>query len=171
MDQLIRENLSINIKTVDLLNEQIKREARASAIYLAMASWCDQNGFEHSARFFYNQSDEEREHMLKIFKFINDNGGNAFSPQVPQVNHEFVSIIDLYKTALQEEIAMSKAIQKIFLTCRQENDVASELFMQWFVNEQLEEEQKMRHAVQVYELHGDDVENLYAIDKRVAKEG
>ena len=46
--------------------------------------------------------------------------------------------------------------------------MASELFLQWFVNEQQEEEQKMRHAVKIYELHGEDVENLYAIDKRIA---
>ncbi len=169
MDSLIRENLSINIKVIDLLNEQIKMEAKASAMYLAMASWCDQQGFDHSAKYFYDQSEEEREHMLKIFKFINDNGGIAYSPEVPKVSHEYESILSLYKTALHEEIQVSKSIQNIFLTCRKENDVASELFLQWFINEQLEEEQKMRHAIRVYELHGTDVENLYALDKRISR--
>ena len=70
MENLIRENLSINIKVIDLLNDQIKMEAKASATYLAMASWCDQHGYDHSAKFFYAQSSEEREHMLKIFKYI-----------------------------------------------------------------------------------------------------
>ncbi|NQX85976.1 MAG: ferritin [Flavobacteriaceae bacterium] len=168
MNQIIRENLSISVNTIDLLNDQIKKEAKASAMYLAMASWCDQNGFEHSANFFYEQSSEERDHMIKIFKFIIDNGGIAYSPEVTQINHEFASILDVYKTALHEEINVSKSIQKIFLNCRKENDVASELFLQWFINEQLEEEQKMRHAVKIYELHGEDVENLYAIDKRLA---
>lgn len=168
MENLIRENLSINIKVIDLLNDQIKMEAKASATYLAMASWCDQHGYDHSATFFYAQSSEEREHMLKIFKYINDNGGMAYSPTVEGVSHDYESILDLYKTALQEEIKVSKSIQNIFLTCRKEKDVASELFLQWFVNEQQEEEQKMRHAVKIYELHGEDVENLYAIDKRIA---
>lgn len=170
MENLIRENLSINVKIIDLLNEQIKMEAKASATYLAMASWCEQQGFDYSAAFFYDQSNEEREHMLKIFKFINDNGGIAYSPEVPKVNHEYESILDLYKTALQEEISVSKAIQQIFLTCRKENDVATELFLQWFINEQLEEEQKMRHAIKIYELHGNDAENLYILDKRIARE-
>ncbi|WP_340063299.1 ferritin [Ascidiimonas aurantiaca] len=170
MENLIRENLSINVKIIDLLNEQIKMEAKASATYLAMASWCDQQGFDYSAKFFYDQSNEEREHMLKIFKFINDNGGIAYSPEVPKVNHEYESILDLYKTALQEEIAVSKSIQQIFLTCRKENDVPTELFLQWFINEQLEEEQKMRHAIKIYELHGDDAENLYVLDKRISRE-
>lgn len=169
MEDLIRENISINIKVIDLLNEQIKLEATASSKYLAMASWCDQQGFDHSAKFFYDQSSEERDHMLKIFKFINDNGGVAYAPVVPQVNHEFESILDLYQTALHGEIQVSKSIHKIFLAARKENDVASELFLQWFVNEQQEEEQKMRHAVKVYELHGHDVENLYALDKRISR--
>ena len=69
---------------------------------------------------------------------------------------------------MQTEIKVSKSIQNIFLTCRKEKDVASELFLQWFVNEQQEEEQKMRQAVKIYDLHGEDVENLYAIDKRIA---
>lgn len=169
MENLIRENLSIDIKIIDLLNEQIKMEAKASFMYLAMASWCDQKGYEYSAKLFYDQSEEERQHMLKIFKFINDNGGIAYAPEVPKVSHEFESILDVYKTALSEEINVSKSIQSIFLTCRKVNDVASELFLQWFVNEQLEEEQKMRHAVKIYELHGDDVENLYALDKRISR--
>ncbi|MEI6865895.1 ferritin [Flavicella sp.] len=169
MENIIRENLSINIKVIDLLNEQIGRESRASSVYLAMASWCDQNGYDFSAAFFYNQSNEEREHMLKIFKYINDNGGIAYSPEIPKVNHEYESILDIYKTALQEEIGISKEIHKIFLTCRKENDVASELFLQWFVNEQQEEEQKMRHAVKIYELHGEDVENHYLLDKRMSR--
>ena len=169
MEDLIRESLSINIKIIDMLNEQVKMEAKASAMYLAMASWCDQQGFDHSAKFFYDQSEEEREHMLKIFKFINDNGGMAYAPDVPKVSHDFESILDLYKTALHEEIQVNKAIQKIFLTARKEQDVASELFLQWFVNEQLEEEQKMRRAIKTYELHGNDTDNLYAIDKRLAK--
>ena len=79
-----------------------------------MASWCDQHGFDHSAKFFYDQSSEEREHMLKIFKYINDNGGMAYSPIVEGVSHDFESILDLYKTALQEEIKVSKSIQNIF---------------------------------------------------------
>ncbi|NQY07402.1 MAG: ferritin, partial [Flavobacteriaceae bacterium] len=124
MEDLIRESLSINIKIIDMLNEQVKMEAKASAMYLAMASWCDQQDFDHSAKFFYDQSEEEREHMLKIFKFINDNGGMAYAPDVPKVSHDFESILDLYKTALHEEIQVNKAIQKIFLTARKEQDVA-----------------------------------------------
>ncbi len=168
MDTIIRENLSINVKTIDLLNEQIKKEAQASASYLAMASWCDQNGFMHCAKLFFDQSNEEREHMLKIFNFILENGGIAYSPQIQNINHEYSSITDIFKTALQQEIEVSKSIHNIFLSCRKENDIPAEIFLTWFIKEQQEEEQKMRRAIQIYQLHGNDVENIYALDKRMA---
>jgi len=168
MKDLIRGNLSINIKSIDLLNEQIKMEFEASAMYLAMASWCDQQGFMHCANFFYEQSNHEREHMLKIFKFINENGGIAYSPIVNKVNHEFSSIVDVFETALRGEIKVSKSIHSIFMQCRKDNDYATEVFLQWFVTEQLEEEQTMRRALQIFELCGEGNEDLYLADKRMA---
>ncbi len=80
MKDLIREILSINIKSVDFLKEQIRMESEASSMYLAMASWWDQQGFTHCSKFFYDQSNQESAHMLKIVKFINDNGRIAYSP-------------------------------------------------------------------------------------------
>ncbi len=69
MKDLVRQKLGINVDIMDMLNDQIAKEARSSSAYLAMASWCDHNGFANSADFFYKQSSEEREHMLKIFRF------------------------------------------------------------------------------------------------------
>ena len=107
--------------------------------------------------------------MMKIFKFINENGGSAFSPKVPAVPHDYASLLDVYKSALQEEISISNAIKSIYITCRKENDIATELFLQWFINEQLEEEETMRNAIEIYELHGKDFDDMYTIDKRMAR--
>ena len=82
MENLIRERISINMDVMDMLNQQIHAEQLASSTYLAMASWCDQNGFINATKYFYAQSEEEREHMMKLFTFVNDNGGAAISPQV-----------------------------------------------------------------------------------------
>jgi ferritin len=169
MKDLIRENLSINIKTVDLLNEQIKMEFQASSMYLSMASWCDREGFMNSAAFFYEQSEHEREHMLKIFKFVTDNGGIAYSPTNETVNHDYSSIVDVFESALLAEIRVSKSINNIFAQCRKNNDFASEIFVQWFVTEQLEEEQTMRRALQIFDLCGKNNEDLYLADKRISK--
>jgi ferritin len=167
MKDLVRENLSINITSVDLLNEQIKVEFEASAMYLSMASWCDQNGFTKSSKFFYEQSNEEREHMLKIFKFVNDNGGIAYSPTVSKVNHDYASIIDVFETALRAEIKVSKSIHSIFKQSRKLDDFGTEVFLQWFIEEQLEEEQTIRRVLQIFELCGKNNEDLYLADKRI----
>ena len=106
MENLTRQEISINLEVMDMLNEQIEKEQKASSVYLAMASWCDQRTLINSATFFYKQAEEEREHMMKIFKFINDTGGSAYSPNVSGITHEFSSLREIFETALQHVIAI-----------------------------------------------------------------
>lgn len=167
MKDLVRQKISINVDIMDLLNQQITKEAHSSSAYLAMASWCDQNGLTNSAGFFYKQSEEEREHMLKIFRFINDNGGTAYSPEVKNVMHEFNSLQEIFESALDQEIEITKSIHNIVLRCRKVQDISSEYFLQWFVNEQMEEEQKVRRILELFDLMGTDGIALKLIDERI----
>jgi ferritin len=167
MKDLVRQKISINVDIMDLLNQQITKEAHSSSAYLAMASWCDQNGLNYSADFFYKQSEEEREHMLKIFKFINDNGGTAYSPEVKSVMHEFNSLQEIFESALDQEIEITKSIHNIVFKARKVQDLSSEYFLQWFINEQMEEEQKMRRVLELFDLMGTDGIALKLIDERV----
>ena len=167
MKDLVRQKLSIHVEVMDLLNKQIEKEAYSSSAYLAMASWCDHNALNNSAKFFYDQSTEEREHMLKIFKFINDNGGTAYSPEVKSVLHEYNSLEEIYETALDQEVNITKSIHNIVEKCRKLNDFTSEYFLQWFVKEQMEEEQMMRRALELFDLMGNDGTALKLIDERI----
>lgn len=167
MKDLVRQKLGINVEVMDLLNEQIGKEAHSSASYLAMASWCDQNGLNGSAKLFYAQSVEEREHQLKIFHFINDNGGTAYSPEIKNIFHDFNSLEEMFESALEQEIGISKSIHAIVGKCRKVQDYATENFLQWFVKEQMEEEQKMRNVLELFDLMGGDGMSLKLIDERV----
>ena len=167
MKDLVRQKLSINVDIMDLLNEQIQKEAHSSSAYLAMASWCDQNGLPHSASFFYKQSLEEREHMMKIFRFINDNGGTAYSPEVKNIMHEFNSLEEIFQSALSQEISITKSIHNLVHNCRKRQDLSTEYFLQWFVHEQMEEEQKMRRVLDLFDIMGKDGIALKLIDERV----
>ncbi|MGB7842013.1 MAG: ferritin [Salinimicrobium sp.] len=167
MKDLVRQKIGINVDIMDLLNEQISKEAQSSAAYLAMASWCDTNGFNNSAEFFYQQSSEEREHMLKIFHFINDNGGTAYSPKVENISHEFSSLQEIFETALDQEIEVTKSINNIVAKCRKVQDFASENMLQWFVNEQMEEENTMRRILELFDIMGTDGIALKLIDERI----
>lgn len=167
MKDLVRQNLSIHVDIMDLLNEQIKQEAHSSAIYLAMASWCDHNALDNSAAFFYEQSLEEREHMIKIFKFINDNGGTAYSPEVTNIPHDYNSLEEIFETALDQEIKITKSIHNIVFKCRKVQDLTSEYFLQWFVKEQMEEEQTIRRALELFDLMGTEGLGLKLLDERI----
>ncbi|MBC9797440.1 ferritin [Sinomicrobium weinanense] len=167
MKDLVRQKLSINVDVMDMLNEQIAKEAHSSSIYLAMASWCDHNALNNSAKFFYDQAEEEREHMMKIFRFINDNGGTSYSPEVSNIPHDYNSLEEIFESALGQEINITKSIHNIVLKCRKVNDLATENFLQWFVKEQMEEEQTMRKALDLFELMGTDGIALKLIDERI----
>ncbi|MDX1327481.1 MAG: ferritin [Arenibacter sp.] len=170
MKNIARQQMSIKVSTMDLLNDQIKMEAHASATYLAMASWCDQHAFTNSAEFFYDQAEEEREHMMKIFKFITDCGGNAISPTVENINHDFSHLEEVFESALDHEIMVTNSIHKILATARKDQDFVVENFLQWFVEEQMEEEKSLRDILDLFEVMGRDGIALKFIDERIKRD-
>lgn len=169
MKDLARQKIGIHVEVMDLLNKQIAKEAHSSAAYLAMASWCDQNGLNGSARLFYEQSKEERDHQLKIFHFVNDNGGTAYSPELKNILHDFNSLQEIFELALEQEINITKSIYALVEKCRKVQDFGTENFLQWFVKEQMEEERKMRNVLALFDLMGGDGISLKLIDERVNK--
>ncbi|MEM9673323.1 MAG: ferritin [Bacteroidota bacterium] len=169
MKDLMRQRTSIKPEIVDILNEQVRIEATASAAYLAMAAWCDQHGWDNSADHFYTQADEERMHMLKLFRYVSDMGAAALSPKVGEVQHDFSSLRDVFETALDNEIHVTESINKIVAACRNANDFATESFMQWYVQEQVEEEYVARRALELFDIMGDSGMDLILIDERIPK--
>ncbi len=169
MKDLMRQRTSIKPDIVDILNEQVRIEATASAAYLAMAAWCDQHGWDYSAEHFYTQADEERMHMLKLFRYVSDMGAAALSPKVGEVQHDFSSLRDVFETALESEIHVTESINKVVAACRNVNDFATESFMQWYVLEQTEEEYVARRALELFDIMGDSGMDLILIDERIPK--
>ncbi len=167
MKDLIRQKIGINVEVMDLLNDQIAKEAHAASSYLAMASWCDQRSLKGSAALFYEQSEEERGHEMKIFHYINDNGGAADSPEIKAVFHDFTSLKEIYETALDQEIGVTQSIHAIVKKCRKTDDYRTEKFLQWFIEEQMEEEKKMRDILDLFELMDGSPLSLKLIDERV----
>jgi len=168
MKDLMRQKVAVQENILQLLNNQIRLEAHSSSTYLAMASWCDQNGFDHSAKFFYEQSSEEREHMLKLFHYVSDMGGIATAPAIAKPQGDYSSLRELFETTLEGEINVTESINQIVATCRKSGDFATENFMQWFVKEQVEEEYVIRRALEYFEMLGEDAASLLMIDERIS---
>ena len=95
------------------LNKQIRIEAESSQIYLAMASWAELQGLEGVSEFMYAQSDEERTHMLKLFKYINERGSHAIVSELDAPDVEFGSIKEMFETLFEHEIFVSQSINEL----------------------------------------------------------
>lgn len=167
MKDLMRQKVAVKDGLMKMLNEQVAMEAQASSLYLAMAAWCDQNGYDHSAKFFYEQSNEERDHMLKLFHYISDMGGVAVVPASSTPKADFSSLKEVFEVTLESEIAVTNSINNIVAECRKNNEFAAENFMQWFVNEQVEEEFVVRRILEYFDMLGEDPQSLLLIDERV----
>ena len=171
MKDLLRMRTSLKEEIEIALNAQVKMEAEASQKYLAMAAWLEQYGYEKSANYFYKQSDEERGHSLKIFRYIAEVGGIAITPSIGEVQQEFATFRSIFELALQSEIAVTYAINRIVSKCRLVEDYATEEFMMWFVKEQREEERNARRALELIELIEETGTGKFVLDKEIAKIG
>lgn len=152
----------------DGLNKQVAMEAASSQAYLAMASWCEiQPGLDGVTQFFYEQSDEERMHMLKLLRYINERGGFGVVPQLDQPNITFVSLNKVFEDFLKHEIAVSDSINELVDLALKEKDYATHNFLQWYVSEQIEEEALARMLNDKLELVGDDKGGIYLFDRDI----
>lgn len=149
------------------LNEQIEMEGYASFLYLSMATWCDDKGLSGCHEFLKRQSEEEREHMLKIFAYLADVDGFALTPGISQPPTKFKSVQEIFKMVYEHEQKVTKSINKLVGLATKEDDYATQTFLQWYVNEQREEEAMMRTVLDRIGLIGDGPQSLYFIDKEM----
>ena len=155
----------MNQRVEKALNEQIEKEAKSSHFYLAMASWAENQGLSGTAKFLYAHSDEERFHMLKLVKFVNERGGLAIIPGLNQPSASFKSLEHVFQLLLEHELMVTESINDLVDTCLQEKDYTTHNFVQWYVSEQLEEEALARNILDKIKLIGADKAGLYMLDR------
>ncbi|TAH26636.1 MAG: ferritin [Cytophagales bacterium] len=168
---ILRLKSSLQESILDMLNAQIKMEAHSTSAYLAMSAWCHEQGLIECGDYYKHQSDEEREHMLRIYDYIIDMGGKAISPEVSNIQHEFADLRALFELALEMEVAITDSFNKMSATCVKNADFQTLKFFDWFLEEQKEEEDNARRALEIYDLIGIELDGLFQIDHQVAKLG
>jgi bacterioferritin B len=136
---------------VEALNDQIGRELNAAHQYTAVAAYYDRETFPRLAKFFYEQAEEERGHAMKMVNYLRDTGADLRLGEVAAPRTSFADHVDPIKLALEHERKVTVAISSLFEIARETKDFASESFMQWFVDEQVEEEATMDALLQVAE--------------------
>jgi ferritin len=151
------------------LNNQISNEGYASNFYLALAYWSDDQALEGCKKFFMRQSDEERFHMLKIYEYMSDSGVHPVTPAISQPPVKYTSIQDAFHKVFEQERSVTLSIHNLLKLAQDENDYNTQQFLQWYIDEQREEEAVIRTILDRIKVIGDGGQSLYYIDKEVEK--
>jgi ferritin len=154
------------------LNEQMTKEAHASQIYLSYAAWADNNGYGGIANFLFCHAAEERDHMMKLLEYLLNRGARAVVTAIPAPAADPISVNNCFEKVFAHEIDNTKAIYKIVKMALDEEDWATWNFLQWFVKEQIEEENLASALLDKITIIGGEKANgagLYQLDKDLEK--
>ncbi len=154
-------------KIEDICNRQVEREGYSSNLYLAMASWAETSGYAGIADWLYSQADEERMHMLKFVKSINERGGKAIIPAFKKPEVEYENVDKMFREVLKHEQFITASINEIVSLTLEEKDFSTYNFLQWFVSEQVEEESSVQTIIDKLQLVGKN--NMYVFDRDIMK--
>lgn len=159
----------INKNVEKAINVQIRNEEHSSRIYMAMASWCEVNGYRGASDYLLKQSDEERFHMLKFIKYVNDRNGYALLSALETPAAEFASLHVMFEQVLKHEEFITAAINKLYEIALKEKDYTTGNFLQWYINEQIEEESTVNGILDKMKLAGNEAGGMFHIDKELAE--
>ena len=130
-----------------------------------MAVWAETSGLSGVAGWMYGQAEEERLHMLKFIRYINERGGKSVIPALKQPGAEYKSVEDVFKEVLKHEEFITGSINEIVSLTLEEKDFNTHNFLQWFVMEQVEEEASVKTILDKVRLVGTN--NMYEFDRDV----
>jgi len=151
------------------LNEQINKEMYSAYLYMAMSADTTYRGLDGFANWFMVQYHEEMEHATRIYNYINEQGGKVELQGIDQPPTKFKDPLDMFKKTLEHEQFITKSIHELVDLAKKENDYATEIFLQWFVTEQIEEEANDNEIIGKLEMVGNKGNGLYLIDRELAQ--
>ena len=161
----------LNKKVQDAINEQIKNELYSAYLYLSMAAYSEASNLPGLAHWMRLQSQEEVEHAMKFFDFINDRGGRVVLQAVDQPPTEFESPLAIFEQTLEHERKVTAMINQLYELALRENDYPSQVLLQWFIEEQVEEEKNAEQILQTLKMIGDKPQGLVMVDRELGRRG
>ncbi|MDP8217852.1 MAG: ferritin [Candidatus Theseobacter exili] len=151
------------------INEQINREIFSAYLYLGMASYTASEGFSGVSNWFNVQVQEELAHAQIMYNYVIQQNGRVIMKAIEEPPQDFKSVLDLFEKTLEHERKVTAFIYGLVDIARKENDHATEIFLQWFVSEQVEEESSASDMVNKLKMAGDSENTLLMIDKDLAQ--
>lgn len=158
----------ISSKMAERLNEQLNVELFASYQYLAISAYCLSLSLRGFGNWFAMQSSEEREHAMKIYHYLLDQDSSVNLMPIKQPKNDFANLHEAVETALNHEKHVTACINSLASFATTDQDHATNIFLHWFVSEQVEEEATIRDLVEQLKLTGDSGEGIILLDRELA---
>lgn len=159
----------ISDNIAQLLNEQIVKEQFAAQYYLSMSAWFSAKDLDGIANYFRVQSKEELMHADKMFDYLIDVGAEVIIGEIAKPPHQFASATEIFEKALEHEKLVTKSIFNILKNANDEGDFATVSFLQWFVNEQVEEEASASQLVTKIKMVAENPSAVYLFDQELGQ--
>lgn len=155
----------------EALNIQVNKELYSSYLYLSMAAYFENKNLKGFAQWMYVQADEERGHGMRLFEHLIDRGAKVTLKAIDAPEQDWPSYLDLFKVVQKHEATVTSYIYKLYEMAIKENDYACQVLLQWFINEQVEEEKSAAEIEQELELIGDSGPGLLILDQKLGSRG
>lgn len=159
----------LSVAMHDDLNNQIKHELYSAYAYLGLAAYCEAGNLPGCARWLRVQAEEELGHAMKFYQFLLDRGSQVTLQAIDQPPNEFASVLDVFQAAQAGERRVTTLIDNLYALAVQERDYASQVFLSWFVEEQVEEEKSVGQVVETLKQIGDSRPALLMLDRELGQ--
>jgi ferritin len=161
--------MELSKKLQDAFNAQIKEELFSSYLYLAMSAYCEAINLPGFAHWMRSQSQEELEHAMKFYGFVHDRGGRVVFQALEQPTVDWGGPTDVFAKTLEHEQFITSKINDLYTLAAAEKDYAALGLLQWFVNEQVEEEKNASEILALLKMIGDKGQGLIMLDRQLAQ--
>ena len=159
----------ISKKMTKALNEQLNREFYSAYLYLSMSAYCNRNDFPGAANWFLMQYKEEQDHATRIYNYLIDQDSKVLLQEIAKPPKKFGSLLETYEESLEHEQYMTKNLNELSDYALKEKDHATQNLLQWFVNEQVEEEATVSEIISKLKMVGEDGYGILMIDNELSQ--
>ena len=160
--------MKLEKKLEDSLNTQINYELQSSYNYLAMSAWFETTPYKGFSSWMKKQSGEEQMHAMKFYEYLLDRGGSINLLNIEKPDYRFDTPLSVFKSSLDQEEKVSDCIRSLYVIADELNDYAAKHFLNWFLEEQVEEEKAVKDMIDRLELVGDHPAGLLRLDAEAA---
>jgi ferritin len=159
----------ISQKVQDAINDQIQAEFYSSYLYLAMSAYCDSANYKGIGHWFRAQAQEETGHAMRFFSFVDDRGGRVVLKAIQLPPVEYPSLLDIFQQTLEHEKAVTARIVALYQLAQAEGDPTTQVALQWFLTEQIEEEASATAIVETLKRIGTSGSGLVMLDHELGE--